>query len=161
MTPAPGPTRQEQQDACLTCSVLAAQAVVLRERIDTGPLVDLLWKATDVLASLSAWIAAAPEADADTRPEQRQQREAVLSTATDMRRALDAVAFNEAQRQDFARQLADCIVIALERLASDPQAGRSLPAHELAALYVSEDQHEVHAAVERNLTARPAAETGS
>jgi hypothetical protein len=133
----------------LVCAVLAAQMEALRDRIDTTPVVDLMFRSSDVLTVLSGWIAEAPSGN----PCLDQQRAGVLATAAEAQAALEALVFSEAQRQDFARQMADCIITVLERLAAAPSTGQNLSPHELTALYVSEDQLAVHMAVMNRLMA--------
>jgi plasmid stabilization system protein ParE len=140
----------QSTDNHLVCAVLAAHMEALRDRIDTTHVVDLLWRSTDVMAALSGWIAETPTDD----PSRDRQRTELLATAVETQTALDALVFSEAQRQDFARQMADSIMTALDRLAAAPSSGKSLSPNELTAFYVSEDQHALHAAVMQRLTAK-------
>jgi hypothetical protein len=134
----------------LVCAVLAAQVAAVRDRLDTGATVDLLWRTADVLARLSGLVLElaqhhpAPNAGLD------EQCAAAVAAESEISQALDGVAFLQAQRDDLARQMADCIVTALERLAAaDTPAGARLSPGDLAALYVCDDQRRVHAAVTR------------
>jgi hypothetical protein len=55
------------------------------------------------------------------------------------------LAFLQAQRQDFAKQIANCVVAALEHMAmAKMPAGSIFSSNDLAALYVSDDQRKLH-----------------
>jgi hypothetical protein len=81
-----------------------------------------------------------------------RERTEAISEVAEIRRELDELAFSQAQRQDFARQIADCVVTALERMAvAEMPPGTSFSSADLAALYVSEDQRKLHESVIRRL----------
>lgn len=130
----------------LVCAVLAAQVAALRETIDTVATVDLLWRTTDVLSRLSALVREL----ASGNPAHGEQCAAAVAAEVEVSRALNSLAFLESQRHDTSRQMADCVVTALERLSyADVAVSARLSPHELSALYVSEDQRKVHDAVTR------------
>jgi hypothetical protein len=132
----------------LVCSILAAQVAALRDRIDTGATVDLLWRTTDVLAVLSGLVLELRQSHPGADAGLDERCAAALAAEAEIRRSLDDQAFLEAQRHDFTRQLADCVVIALERLATaGTPVGARLTPNDLIALYVCEDQRIVHDAV--------------
>ena len=77
-------------------------------------------------------------------------RDAVTRMKDQKPRSLESLAFTQAQRNDFTCQTVDCVVTALERLAvADVPVGARLSPDDLAALYVSEDQRQVHDAATR------------
>jgi hypothetical protein len=133
------------------CAILAAQVAALRDQPEAGASVELLWQTSDVLSRLSNLVnelLQRPGADAGLA----EQCAAALAAEAELRRTLDGLAFQQAQRQDLARQVADCVVTALHRLAAvdEPITARFGP-RQLSALYVSEHQREVHEAVVREL----------
>jgi len=74
-------------------------------------------------------------------------------TADATRRSRPRFQFEQAQRNDFIAQTIDCVVTALGRLAAaDVRESPALSPHDLAALYVSEDQRRVHQAVVRRFS---------
>jgi hypothetical protein len=128
----------------LLCAVLAAQVAALRERIDGGATVELLWRAGDVLALLAGLPREqAPHGNA-TDPGFDSRRAAALGAEAELRRSLDALAFEQAQRHDLARQMADGVVTALQRLASRGSGSDRLSPADLLDIYVSDDQRRVH-----------------
>jgi hypothetical protein len=135
----------------LVCAVLAAQVAALRDRIGSGVAVDLLWRTTDLLSQLSGLVAELLRrhpADAVLG----EQCATAIAAEVEVGASLEAFAFLQSQRDDFARQMADCVVTALERLAAvDGPASDRLSPHDLAALYVSDDQRDVHEVVFRRL----------
>jgi hypothetical protein len=134
----------------LVCAVLAAQVEAIRDRVDTGATVDLLWRTADLLTRLSGLVVELSRRYPVPDPGLADRCAPAVTQENELRRSLDAVAFLHAQDQDLARQMADCVVIALKRLASHgaPFAVR-LSAGDLAALYVCDDQREVHDVVTR------------
>jgi hypothetical protein len=148
MSNLPRPVATERNER-VVCAVLSAQAADLRNRIDTSATIDLLLRMTDVMASLSALVVElsqrAGTADPQTIDPQlaKQCRDGIFAAA-EIGHAVDDLTFVQAQHQDFVRQLADCLVKALDRLS---EGGTHLSEAELAALYVSEEQRQVHAAV--------------
>lgn len=137
----------------LLCAVLAAQVAALRDRLDIAAPVDLMWRTTDVLSQLSALIRDLLQRN--PVPELDQHCTAAIAVSGGISLALDDMAFQQAQSQDLSRQMADCVVTALERLAADTPAGTGLSLGELAELYVCEDQLKVHNAVTRRFAIDP------
>ena len=83
-------------------------------------------------------------------PMLEQRYGAAVAAGSEVSQSLDALAFEQAQRHDLARQKADCVVAALQRLAAtDAPQGSRLSQQELAAMYISDEQHAVHRAVAR------------
>lgn len=149
-----------EADERVVCAILAEQVAALRERMDATNAFDLLWRTSALLSWLSGLLgdmsAHADHADHATHPNPvlaRERTEAITEIA-EIRRALDDLAFLQAQRQDFAKQIADCVVTALERMAvAQMPAGMSFSSTDLAALYVSDDQRQLHETVLRRLSA--------
>jgi hypothetical protein len=139
----------------IVCAILAAQVAVLRDHIDTGVTAELLWQTTDALSRLSKLVLELTKGDAPVDTDLNGECAAALVNGAEINRSLDGLAFLQAQRQDFARQMADCVVAALERLAGpDAPIGARLTPEELAAMYVSEEQRKVHTAVVGELDGR-------
>ena len=147
MSPRPRPVAVQPNER-VVCAVLSAQAADLRDRIDTGATIDLLLRTTDLLSSLSTLVFTLSHRAGAADPQLTKQCSDSVAAATEINQVVDNLAFVHAQRQDFARQLADCLVTALDRLA---KTGTRLSPDELAALYVSEDQRQIHAAVTKQL----------
>jgi hypothetical protein len=134
----------------LVCAVLAAQVAELRGRIDTGATIELLWQTSDVLSRLSSLVLEFVKRCGDSDPNLKEKCNAAVAAETEISRSLESLAFTQAQRNDFTCQTVDCVVTALERLAAtDVPAGGRLSPSGLAALYVSEDQHQGHDAATR------------
>jgi hypothetical protein len=134
----------------LVCAVLAAQVAELRGRIDSGATVELLWQTSDVLSRLSNLVLEFAKRCSDSDPNLNEECNAAVAAEAEISRSLESLAFAQAQRNDFTCQTVDCVVTALERLAvTDVGAGARLSANDLAALYVSEDQRQVHDAATR------------
>jgi len=132
------------------CAVLAAQVAELRDRIDGGAAVELLWRTSDVLSQLSGLVLELAKRCHDSDSGLNEQCKAAIAAEAEIRRSLDSLAFEQAQRNDFTCQTVDCVVTALERLAGgDGPAGNRLSLDDLAALYVSEEQRKVHDAATR------------
>lgn len=133
----------------LVCAVLAAQVAAIRDCVNTAEGADLLWRTGDVLARLSALVVELGRRCLAPDPELDAQCAAAVAAEAEVSTALDALAFLQSQRHDLARQLADCVVTALARLAADQDtaAGGRLSPEDLAALYVCEAQHRTHEAV--------------
>jgi hypothetical protein len=139
----------------IVCAILAEQVAALRERMDATTAFDLLWRTSALLSWLSgllgdvsAHFAHSPHAN----PVLERERTEAITEIAEIRRALDDLAFLQAQRQDFAKQIADCVVTALERMAvAEMPAGMSFSSTDLAALYVSDDQRKLHEDVIRRL----------
>jgi hypothetical protein len=134
----------------LVCAVLAAQVAALRDRIDTGAAVELLWQTSDVLSQLSGLVAKLAQRCSPADDGLNEQCDAAVAAESEISRSLESLAFQQAQRNDFTCQTVDCVVSALERLAdTSAPVGSRLSASDLVALYVSEDQREVHDATTR------------
>jgi hypothetical protein len=145
----------------LACAVLAAQAAALRDRIESGSTVEMLWNASDVVGGLVKLVREQASTVA-LDPALAAQYETTLSMVLGVSDTLDDLAFVQAQRVDFARQMADCVVHALERLAlADAPPGARLLVDELEALYVSEEQRRVHGDVASRFLAEAGAEAGA
>jgi len=138
----------------LVCAVLAAQTAALRDCMDTSTTIELLFRTTDVLSQLSGLVRELSKRHPALDPGLDEQCVAAVAAEADITRLLSDLTFLQAQRHDVTRQMADCVVTALERLsAADAPAGARLSPHELAELYVCEDQREVHDAVTRRFGA--------
>jgi hypothetical protein len=134
----------------LVCAVLAAQVAALRDRIDTGATVELLWQTSDMLSRLSGLVAELAQRCPPSDDGLNEQCDAAVVAEAQINRSLESLAFLQAQRNDFTCQTVDCVVSALERLAdTSAPVGSRLSAGDLVALYVSEDQREVHDAAAR------------
>ena len=134
----------------LVCAVLAAQVAELRDRIDSGATVELLWRTSDVLAQLSGLVQKLAKRCSDSDSELNEQCSTAVAAQAEISRSLESLAFEQAQRNDFTCQTVDCVVTALERLAvTDVPPGNRLSPDELAALYVSDQQRQVHDAATR------------
>jgi hypothetical protein len=131
--PAPEPT---------VIDVVAAQVAALRDRIEatTTLQADLLWQAADTLARQAALVAEFA-GRAGGLPEDLSES---CAAAAELGRTLDDLAFVQTQRADLVRQMAEGIVLALEHIRLH---GPALSPDRIAAFYVSQDQHAVHAAV--------------
>lgn len=131
-------------------AVLAAQVTVLRERIDASATVELLWQTSDVLSQMADLIVKLDARCHD--PALEEQCTIALTAKAEINRLVDRFAFDAAQRNDFTCQSVDCIVTALGRLAAtDAPVGSRLSLDDLAALYVSNDQRDVHESTLRQL----------
>lgn len=139
----------------IVCAILAEQVATLRERMDATTAFDLLWRTSALLSWLSGLlgdISAQSGKPAHANPVLEREREEAITEIAEIRHALGELAFVQAQRQDFAKQIADCVVIALERMAvAEMPAGTSFSSSNLAALYVSADQRKLHEDVIRRL----------
>lgn len=138
-----------KDDDHLVCAVLSAQVAALRDRIDSGATVELLWRTTDLLSELSGLVLEVAR-DNHEKPQLEARCATAVAAKIEVGQLLDGLAFVHAQNQDFARQIADCVVKALDRLAvSGGPAGARMSVYDLAALYVSDDQRKVHESVLR------------
>jgi len=137
------PTAHER----LVCAILAEQVAGLRSRMDLMPAFDLLWRTTALLAWLSGLLAELTPPPAASPALERERSEAIAEIAR-LRQGLDELAFAQAQRHDFARQIADCVITSLTRLAGDARFSSG----DLAALYVSDEQRQLHDNVIRRLS---------
>jgi hypothetical protein len=126
------------------CAVLAAQVAVLRDRIHAGSAVEFLWHASDTLARL-AGLVTEQSRRATARDEVLEAECATaMASVAHISGTLENLAFVQAQGHDYTRQMADCVVTALQRIAGP---GNRLTPADLVALYVCEDQHRVHGEV--------------
>ncbi|MBU6425442.1 MAG: hypothetical protein KGQ69_03820 [Rhodospirillales bacterium] len=124
---------------------MAEQVSNLRDKMDASEAFDLLWQTSALLSWLSGLLTDMDrDASQASMLRDRERSEAIAKINT-IRHQLDNLAFFQAQRQDFARQIADCVITALERMSSArmPEGTRFASA-DLAALYVSEDQRRLH-----------------
>ena len=138
----------------LVCAVLAAQVAELRGRIDTGATVELLWQTSDVMSRLSSLVVELAKRCHTSDGDLSAQCNTAVAAEIDIRRSLESLAFAQAQRNDFTCQTVDCVVTALGRLATtDGPVGARLSPDDLAALYVSEEQRQVHDAATRQFVA--------
>lgn len=139
----------------IVCAILAEQVATLRERMDATSAFDLLWRTSALLSWLSGLlgdVSAHSAHSSHANPVLERERAEAITEIAEIRRALDDLAFLQAQRQDFAKQIADCVVIALERMAvAEMPPGTSFSSTDLAALYVSDDQRKLHEAVVHRL----------
>ena len=103
--------------------------------MDANAAFDLLWRTTALLSWLSGLLGDVSRHSAPT-PSRCWNANARkrLTEIAEIRRGLDDLAFSQAQRQDFARQIADCVVTALERMAVAECGGTSFSSGDLAAL---------------------------
>ncbi len=137
-------------DERLVCAILAEQVSTLRDRIDAGASFDLLWRTTALLSSLSGSLNELSCNSRDANPVLVRERAEAIAEIAEIRRGLDELAFTQAQKQDFAKQLADCVVTALERMASTERpAEAAFSSDDLFGLYVSDDQRRLHERVVR------------
>jgi hypothetical protein len=129
----------------LVCAILAEQVVALRDRMDAGATFDLLWRTTALLSWLSGLLSDLSRHTPTLNPILERERAEALTEISEIRHKLDELAFSQAQKQDFARQIADCVVTALERMAvAEMPAGTSFSSQDLAQLYISDDQRNLH-----------------
>ena len=137
----------------LVCAILAEQVATLRDRMDATTAFNLLWRTSALLSWLSGLLSDISRHSTHANPVLERERLEAATEIGEIRRALDDLAFLQAQRQDFAKQIADCVVIALERMAvAEMPPGTSFSSADLAALYVSDDQRKLHDDVIRRLS---------
>lgn len=129
----------------IVCAILAEQVAALRERMDATTAFDLLWRTSALLSWLSGLLGDMSAHSTHSNPVLEREHAEAMTEIVEIRRALDELAFVQAQRQDFAKQIADCVVVALERMAvAEMPPGTSFSSMDLAALYVSADQRKLH-----------------
>jgi hypothetical protein len=104
--------------------VLAAQMAELRDQIAGPALFERLTACGELLADLVSHIG--PDAQA-------------AAAAAKLDKALDELAFRQAQQQDMARQTADLVMQALKILSAE-----TLSLGYLKTLYVSDRQRRLH-----------------
>ncbi|MGE4481075.1 hypothetical protein [Acidocella sp.] len=147
-----GATDETEANEKLVCAILAEQVAHLRDRMDASEAFDLLWRTSALLSWLSGLLGHADLHTGHVNPILERERTEAVAEIAEIRRQLDNLAFVQAQRQDFARQIANCVIVALERLseARMPE-GTHFASSDLAALYVSDDQRKLHEDVLRRL----------
>jgi hypothetical protein len=125
------------------CAILAALAAALRDRIESCETIDLMWRTVDILAKLASL---APELSRhDSGADMERQCTAAIANMTIISQSLADMAFQQAQQQDFTRQMADCIAIALTRLAAPHVTGeKRFSPVDLEKMYVCVEQREIH-----------------
>jgi hypothetical protein len=133
----------------IVCAILAAQVASLGAKMDAMPAFDLLWRTTALLSWLSGLLTDMGQAQGVHNPVLERERAEATAEIAQIRHGLDELAFLQAQRHDFARQIAECVVAALNRMAGDGKFSSG----DLAALYVSADQRKLHDDVIRRLSA--------
>ncbi len=129
----------------LLCAILAEQVVNLRDRMDASEAFDLLWRTSALLSWLSGLLGDINRQAQQANPLLDRERNEAIAEIAAIRHQLDNLAFVQAQRQDFARQIADCVITALERMSNAQMPeGTRFASSDLAALYVSDDQRRLH-----------------
>jgi hypothetical protein len=126
-------------------ALLAAQVAAVRDRIETDATghLDLLWKAADTTTQLVALLDRLSRYAGILPPDLAAACASAETAKVELGRALDELAFAQAQRMDLSRQMADAVVLALRCL----EAGdTSISAEQIATVYVSQEQRAVHAA---------------
>ncbi|HQT45970.1 MAG: hypothetical protein B7X08_02030 [Acidocella sp. 20-63-7] len=142
-----------EENEKLVCAILAEQVSALRDKMDANATFDLLWRTTALLSWLSGLLNDLSRHSPSFNPVLERERSEAMAEIAEIRRKLDELAFSQAQKQDFARQIADCVVTALERMAiAQMPAGTSFSSSDLAALYVSDDQRKLHQEVVNRLS---------
>jgi hypothetical protein len=135
-----------QKDDRLVFAILAEQVSAMRERMDASTTFDLLWRTSTLLSWLSGLLGEL--ARNNHNPVLEKERSEAVAEIAGIRRSLDELFFFQAQRSDFARQVADCVVIALGRVASEKAPLKThFSTHDLEGLYVSSEQRDIHNAV--------------
>jgi len=125
-------------------ALLAAQVAAVRDRIESDATahLDLLWKAVDTTTQLVALLDRLSSHAGTLPPELATACASAETAQAELGRALDELAFTQAQRMDLSRQMADAVVLALRCL----DAGEtSLTPEQIATVYVSQEQRAVHA----------------
>ena len=150
MADLPSPPEANEQ---LVCAILAEQVSTLRDRMDASQAFDLLWRTSALLSWVSVLLGDLGRHSTHANPVLERERSEAVTEISEIRRALDELAFVQAQRQDFTKQIADCVVTALERMAvAQMPAGTHFSSADLAELYVSAEQRALHEAVVERLT---------
>jgi hypothetical protein len=135
----------EEANEGLVCAILAEQVAALRAGMDGTATFDLLWRTTSLLSWLACLLNDLSRQAGPGHAALERERNAAATEVAAVRAALDALAFSQAQRQDFARQIADCVVVALQRMAvAEMPAGTRFSSGDLAELYVSAQQRQLH-----------------
>jgi hypothetical protein len=125
------------------CVIIAALATALRDRIETSDTLDLVWRTVDILAKMASL---GPELSRhNPGADMERQCNAAIASMTSISQSLADMAFVQAQQQDFSRQMADCIALAVRRLAAPCPAGeKPFSPADLEKMYVCEEQREIH-----------------
>jgi hypothetical protein len=124
-------------------ALLAAQAAAVRDRIESDATahLGLLWKAADTIAQLVALLDRLARHAGTLPPDLATACASAEAADAELGRALDELAFTQAQRMDLSRQMADGVVLALRGL----DAGETtLSPEKISAIYVSQEQRAVH-----------------
>lgn len=146
------PDRSER----LVCAVLAAQVAAIRDRIDNGFTVELLWRTVDLISELSGLVHELSQHGIAGDSGRIARCSSVLAVETEISRTLEDVVFQQTQHQDGTRQMVECVMTVLEQMAAEDPEGGSVPSpSDIAALYVSEEQQRVHDAVAQRFGADP------
>jgi hypothetical protein len=154
MAEAPDAGTVSESNEQLVCAILAEQVAALRDRMDAAQAFDLLWRTSALLSWVSGLLGDLARHSSHANPVLERERQEAVTEISEIRRALDELAFLQAQRQDFAKQIADCVVTALERMAvAQMPAGTHFSSADLASLYVSAEQRQLHDAVLRKAQA--------
>lgn len=134
-----------EENEKLVCAILAEQVANLRDRMDASEAFDLLWRTSALLSWLAGLLGDIDRQTRHANPVLERERNEAVAEITTIRHQLDNLAFVQAQRQDFTRQIADCVITALERMSDARMpAGTHFASSDLAALYVSDDQRQLH-----------------
>jgi hypothetical protein len=124
-------------------AILAEQVSAMRERMDASTTFDLLWRTSTLLSWLSGLLGELSRSNSN--PVLEKERIEAVAEIGQIRKSLDELFFFQAQRSDFARQVADCVVIALGRIAAETgPLNMRFSSHELENLYVSSEQRDIH-----------------
>lgn len=136
-----------ETDARLVCAILAEQVSSLRNKMDVTAAFESLWQVSALLSRLGKILTQAEHQELEQVTSHAHLHE-LVAEITSTHKSLDNLAFIEAQRQDCAQQMADCVIAALKRLAltENPMETHFNPS-DLETLYVSQDQHHLHKAV--------------
>src|SRR5580704_6449474 len=99
-------------------ALLAAQVALVRDRIESDATahVGLLFQAADTLAQFGALLDRFARHAGALPPELEAARVSAAAADVDLTRALNELAFAQAQRADLSRQMADGVVRALRVL---------------------------------------------
>lgn len=126
-------------------TVLAHQAAYLRDKMVTTEAFELLWRTSALLSWLAGLLSSSDIPGHGAESVLGRERLQALVETKEMRQKLDDLFFFEAQRQDCVRQMADCLAVALTKMAQpSPAGGAGFSLADLEALYVSEEQRRLH-----------------
>lgn len=129
-------------------ALLAAQVALVRDRIESEATVHvgLLCQAADTVARFAALLDRFARHAGALPPELKEALASAAAADAELTQALDELACVQAQKTDLSRQMADGVVRALCRLDA---GGAPLSPEQIAAFFVSQEQHAVHAAALR------------